>query len=153
MIRIGNEKDFDSVNVLRKEVNDLHVMGEPKIFKGFTKPMQEYLKEYFIDPNKVLLVYEENGIIYGYAMLEIVEKPERPHAFKSKFLHIEELGVAKNFRGKGIGKQLMEKIREIAKEKALAEIQLDAWAFNQSALAFYDKAGFETYRKYLRLKV
>lgn len=153
MIRIGAEKDFDAVNSLRLEVNALHVKGEPQIFKGFTEPMQEYLKEYFDSANKILLVYEENGIVCGYAMLEIVEKPERPHAYASKFLHIEELGVAKNFRGKGIGRSLIAKTKEIAREKGLSEVELDVWAFNESAVKFYHDLGFETYRELLRLKV
>ena len=153
MIRIGTEKDFDIVNTLRKQVNDLHIAGEPAIFKGFTKPMQEYLKEYFNSTDKLLIVYEENGTVCGYAMLEIIEKPERPHAYASKFLHIEELGVAKGFRGKGIGKQLMAKIKEIAKEKGLNEVELDVWTFNDSALKFYHDLGFTTYRELLKLKV
>ena len=154
MIRLAIEKDFDALNILRKEVNDLHVAGEPKIFKGFTAPMQEYLRGYLgANPAKLALVYEENSEIVGFAMLEFVNKPESAHAYSSIFLKVEEIGVSKNFQGRGIGNALIEKAKIIAREKGVLEIQLDVWAFNKSALKFYKNAGFENYREYLRLKI
>lgn len=153
MIRFANEKDIEQVNILRKQVNDLHVKGEPNIFKGFTDELKNYVNNFIQDENKMLLVFEEGGNILSYAMLEIVEKPETSYRFAIKFLEIHEIGVDLNCHSKGIGQQMMKKIKEIAKEKSLNEIQLDCWSFNEKALNFYEKQGFKRYREYFRVFV
>ena len=150
MIRLGVKDDIEKVNILRKQVNDLHVKGEPKIFKGFTNELKEYVNTFIQDKNKMLLVFEEDGEIISYAMLEILEKPETSYRFAIKFLEIHEICVDLNCRSKGIGQQMMEKIRQIAKEKNLNEIQLDCWSFNHKALKFYEKQEFKRYREYFR---
>lgn len=153
MIRLGVKEDIEKVNILRKQVNDLHVKGEPKIFKGFTKELKEYVNNFIKDENKILLVFEDRGEIISYAILEILEKPETSYRFAIKFLEIHEIGVDLNCHSKGIGQQMMEKIKQIAKEKGLNEIQLDCWSFNERALKFYEKQEFKRYREYFRFFV
>ena len=150
MIRLGVKDDIEKVNILRKQVNDLHVKGEPKLFKGFTNELKEYVNDFVQDKNKMLLVFEEDNEIISYAMLEILEKSETSYRFAIKFLEIHEIGVDLNCHSKGIGQQMMEKIKQIAKEKKLNEIQLDCWSFNQRALKFYEKQEFKRYREYFR---
>ena len=150
MIRFATKEDIDNVNVLRKQVNDLHVQGEPEIFKGFTDELKDYVNNFLYDENKMLLIYEEENRIISYAMLEVVDKPETSYRFAIKFLEIHELGVLEDCHNKGIGKQMMNKIKEIAKENNLNQIQLDCWSFNENALKFYNKQEFKTYREYFR---
>lgn len=46
-IRFAERKDLNQVNILRKEVNDIHVVGKPTIFKkGFSKELQDYVSKY-----------------------------------------------------------------------------------------------------------
>lgn len=154
MIRFGTMEDIEKVNVLRKEVNDLHVIGEPEIFKGFTSELREYIKEYVgILDNKSLLVYEDDGEILGYAMIEYVVKPETAFSYSQKFVKLEELGVSSKCRGRGYGKELILKIKEEAKEKGFKQIRLDVWAFNEKAILFYLNNGFDEFRKYLRIDI
>ena len=96
MIRLAIKEDIGKVNVLRKQVNDLHVKGEPKIFKGFTNELKEFVNTFVQDKNKMLLVFEEGGEIISYAMLEILEKPETSYRFALKFLY---LGIPFRFPG------------------------------------------------------
>lgn len=153
MIRFGNKNDIESVNLLRKQVNDLHVKCEPYIFKGFTNEMKEYVNNFIQDKNKMLLIYEADNKIVSYAMLEILEKAETSYRYAIKFLEICEIGVDINCRSKGIGQQMMEKIKKIAKENNLNQIQLDCWSFNEKALKFYEKQGFKRCREYFRFFV
>ena len=154
MIRIGTLEDVEVVNIIRKEVNDLHVKNEPSIFKGFSFELQEHVKEYVGNlEEKILLVYENDGEICGYAMLEFITKPENSYIHELKFLKIEELGVSHKHRGRGFGKEIIIKVKEIAKEKGYNQIQLDAWTFNESALKFYLKNGFQTFREYFRMYI
>lgn len=40
-----------------------------------------------------------------------------------------------------------------AEAKGFDTIELDVWEFNRDALAFYEEAGFHTYRRYMELKL
>jgi len=40
-----------------------------------------------------------------------------------------------------------------AKARGFTRLDLDVWAFNDAALAFYEAAGFTTYRRYMELEV
>ena len=42
-------------------------------------------------------------------------------------------------------------IRDSAKEKGFRRLELNMWEFNQDALAFYEAAGFKTYRRYMEI--
>ena len=150
MVRFGVLKDVESVNIIRKEVNDLHVHGKPDVFKpGFSEDMKEYLKNYANARDKFFLVCEVNGVVCAYAMVNYVVKPETPYRFELKFLEIQEIGTLKAMQGNGYGKKLVEKIKEIATQYGINRIELNMWTFNDDALKFYDSVGFKTYRRYL----
>ena len=53
--------------------------------------------------------------------------------------HIEDIVVSKNYRGKGIGKQLIEYCKDYSKKKNCYKIILNC---NNTLLNFYEKLGF-----------
>ena len=44
-------------------------------------------------------------------------------------------------------------IREFAKENGFSRVELNMWEFNRGALAFYEAAGFKTYRRYMEVRI
>lgn len=56
---------------------------------------------------------------------------------------VEDMVVAKDFRGKGIGKRLLSEIERWAGETGLTRLQLLADLANEPALAFYDRLGWQ----------
>ena len=40
---------------------------------------------------------------------------------------------------------------DYAREKGIRRLELNMWEFNQDALAFYEAAGFSTYRRYMEM--
>lgn len=154
MIRKGNLEDIVNVNVLRKEVFDLHAKGEPEIFRGFSFELQEYIKQFIKeDKNKFFIVYEENNKICGYAMLEVIKTEETSYKCANEYLEIHELGVSKENIGKGYGKELINEIKNIATNLNVKEIRLDAWSFNEHAIEFYKRNDYKVYREYFRMKL
>ena len=153
MVRLGTIKDIEQTNIIRKQVNDLHVLGEPTVFKGFSKELEEHIKNFVNDKTRSFLVYEENNKILAYAMIEFVVKPETSYRYEQKYLEVQELGTLEGFKGKGYGKLVMQKVEEIAKQNNFNQIQLNMWTFNDKVLKFYEKIGFENYRKYLRKNI
>ena len=57
VIRFAKLADLNQINIIRKEVNELHAKGAPKVFKsGFSKDIENYAKEYINSKDKFLLI-------------------------------------------------------------------------------------------------
>ena len=152
LIRFAKENELDRINELRRQVNDLHVEGKPEVFKkGFNEELQNFIKVIWDDPEQEIVVADSDGTICGFAVIHHICKPETPFMYDRDFLDIDEFCVDKAYRRQGIASQMIEFIREYAREKGFHRIELNMWEFNQDALAFYEAAGFTTYRRYMEL--
>lgn len=60
-----------------------------------------------------------------------------------KYMYIEDLKVSQDYRGKGIGRGLIEKSMEVAREKKYNGIYLVGQDDNLAACQFYLQVGFE----------
>lgn len=151
-VRFAGDEDLERVNELRKQVNDLHVAGKPEVFKpGFGEELRDYLYVIRQDPEKQIVVSELDGKVCGFAILNHIHKPENPFMYERDFLDIDEFGVDEHSRRQGIAAEMIRFIRTWAKEQGFRRIELNMWAFNRGALAFYEAAGFETYRRYMEM--
>ena len=154
-VRFAEDRDLPAVNLLRREVNELHVQGRPETFKpGFSPELENYLYVIRKDPAKSVVVAETgDGEICGFAVLNELRKPENPFKREDHFLDVDEFGVAAAWRRRGVGKALISFIRACAKERGVERIELNMWEFNQNALEFYEAVGFSTYRRYLEMRL
>jgi len=153
-VRFAREEDLDRVNELRRQVNDIHVAGKPEVFKpGFSDELRDYLYTIWRDPRQKVTVAEVNGRICGFAVLNHITKPENPFMFERDYLDVDEFCVDEACRRQGIAGALIGFIREYAKGEGFGRLELNMWEFNQGALAFYEAAGFATYRRYMEMKL
>lgn len=90
--------------------------------------------EHISDPSSITLVSVDNNTITGVASLYIIKKLTRTLGL------IEDVAVNENYRGKGIGKKLVEKLIGIATEKKCDKTVLNSSEQNSE---FYKKIGFE----------
>ena len=152
VIRFAKEDELEKINVLRKQVNDLHVEGKPDVFKhGFSEELQNYVYFIFKDPEQKIVVADKDGELCGFAILHHIYKPENPFMKVRDFLDIDEFCVDEKHRREGIATALIEFIKNFAKEQGYHRLELNMWEFNQDALAFYEAAGFETFRRYMEM--
>ena len=65
----------------------------------------------------------------------------------ARFKHRASLGIAlyQKYTGRGIGKAMIGKLIEIAREHNLEQIELEVVADNQRAVSLYRKMGFEIF--------
>lgn len=153
-IRFAKREELEEVNVLRKQVNDIHAAGRPDIFRaGFTDELRDYVYEIFEDENKDIVIAIENGEICCMAVINEIHKPSNPFMLERSFLDVDEFCVKDTFRRKGIAGQMIVYIKSIAKERGLQKLELNMWEFNEEALAFYEAAGFHTYRRYMEMEL
>ena len=153
-IRPARRGELERVNELRRQVNALHVAGRPAHFRpGFGPELQERLYEAFDSDRFGVIVAAEGTEILGFAVVQYVHRPEGPYTLPLDFYHVEEFGVDAAHRRRGVATALVAYMKADAKARGFTRLDLDVWAFNDSALAFYEAAGFTTYRRYMELEV
>lgn len=153
-VRSALRGELERVNELRRMVNSLHVNGRPDIFRpGFGEELCGRVYELFDSGDYDILVAVEDDVICGFAVVNIVQKPLSPYNNARSFYHVEEFGVDEAYRRRGVATAMVEYMKRDAKDKGLDRVELDVWAFNAEALAFYEAAGFTTYRRYMEMKV
>lgn len=96
--------------------------------------------EHFVDsgfgasPVWWAVVAEVEGKIVGCALYYI-----RYSTWKGQRMYLEDLIVNEAWRGKGIGKQLLDELIQIAKQKGYSGIMWQVLDWNEPAINFYKK--------------
>ena len=101
------------------------------------------LSEELNDPINTFLIAHLDNRVVGYVKLS---ESSNHHGLDGKdSIEICRIYSIKEMIGKGIGKSLMLKSIEIAKEKDKEVIWLGVWEHNPRAFDFYTKWGFERF--------
>ena len=97
---------------------------------------EEFVKVFENTTNSITFIIEEREKIIGTAKLIIEQKF---HNNFCKMGHIEDVVVLKEYRSKGYGTLLLNKLIEIGKKKECYKIVLNC---NQKNTEYYKKLGF-----------
>ena len=82
------------------------------------------------------LIAEEDGRPAGFALYFPIYS-----TWQGPSLHLEDLFVLPEFRGKGIGKTLLNQVAAAAVKRGCARLQWDVLDWNQPAIDFYHSIG------------
>lgn len=95
-------------------------------------------------PFEAILVYQ-GDILAGYLTL----KNDYSTWTAKPVLFLEDLYLKKEFRGKGIGTEIFEYCRELAKERGCGRFDWITGTDNLKAQKFYEKMGAKRLEKYM----
>ncbi len=95
------------------------------------------LRDVLKDKNTLIIVAKDGVRIVGMAMLCITVRIGRRTG------QIEDVVVDSGYRGRGVGKKLMQKLIDLAREKKLKAVYLTSRPARVAANALYQKLGFE----------
>ncbi len=124
MIQIENLKN-------EKEIEEIIKIQE-KCFKNLQKFSKNFLFNLWQQFPEGFLIAKDKEKIFGYGIL----KKEKENGL------IFSLAVLPERQNQGIGKEILRKLIELAKEKKLKKIYLHTAERNFKAIAFYQKFGF-----------
>ena len=143
MIRKANKKDIQRIIELLHQVNMVHHVIRPDLFKPHTTKynMQE-LEAMLEDNDKPIFVYDD-AMVLGYAFCLVSEVKGNQLLEDIKTLYIDDICVDENARGKHVGKALYEYVLDYAKSIGCNNITLNVWEGNEPALRFYRSMGMQ----------
>lgn len=140
-IRRAEIRDMDKIKDLLNQVLTVHHNGRPDLFKSnCRKYTDSELEKLIKDDMRPIFVADDEGVM-GYAFCVIKETKNDNILTDIKTLYIDDLCVDENVRGKHIGKELYEYVKEYAKEVGCYNVTLNVWACNKNAQKFYEKQG------------
>lgn len=143
-IRNAKNSDLENIQEFNHEMSKNEAEKyDPTINPEF--PLKQEGEKYFREriKNDFAVIAEKDNEPVGYAVGAI--NPPEFYRTTGKVAEMENMFVAKNFRGRGIGSKLMEKFRSWAREKHADRLRVEASAENAGALKFYRKNDFEDY--------
>ncbi len=86
-----------------------------------------------------------NGKPIGYLVLAFGYSLE----FGGRDAFIDEFFIMEEYRGKGIGKAVLEHAQKVAKKQRVNALHLEVTKHNSAVIGFYRRAGFVDHDRYL----
>ncbi|MET0072492.1 MAG: GNAT family N-acetyltransferase [Candidatus Thiodiazotropha sp.] len=136
-IRQATAADIDTLSALLDQLFSIEQDFAPDHMK-----QRVGLEALLAVPDAYVAVADDDGEVVGMATLQVLIST----AEGGRCGLIEDLVVSESYRGRGIGRALMDHLIRWADNNGLTRLQLLADRDNQPALAFYKKQGWSTTR-------
>ena len=167
-IRPAAPDDFAGVCHLFRVLDEIHVRARPDVFfdvPGDARP-RSYYDAILADPDQTILVAEppaeiaakpeakiDNGQLAGlvHVLLKVKANVDVPGVHPRTYGLINNLSVAPALRSRGIGRMLMAAGAAWAFERGATELEIQVHEFNERARALYERIGFVTSVRTMRL--
>jgi ribosomal protein S18 acetylase RimI-like enzyme len=143
MIRRAEIKDIPGIIELLHQVDMVHHVLRPDLFKPYTTKYNEQELEALIDDDSKPIFVFDDGAILGHAFCMITEVKGDKLLEDIKTLYIDDICVDEKARGKHVGKALYEYVRDYAASIGCNNITLNVWEGNDAALNFYKNMGMK----------
>ena len=141
MIRKAICDDIPTISALYRE----QFREMSKLIPDFIKEGDqsiEFLEKTISDDESDILVYENDGTVVGFILLQAKVRPDFDFMLPGKYCYIMDVIVTEAHRNKGFGTALMSSAKDWAKEQNCSFINLDVLTTNTNAISLYEKLGF-----------
>lgn len=143
MVRRATENDIQPILELLHQVNMVHHVIRPDLFKPHTtKYSEQQLHELLGDDSHPVFVFD-NGKVLGHAFCQITEVKGHKLLQDVKTLYIDDICVDESARGQHVGRSLYEFVRDYARSIGCHNITLNVWEGNDAAVNFYRRMGMK----------
>ena len=140
MLELATKHDRNDVNRLARQVHEMHIQWRPDLFQ---MPEELYPEALYAELLKAreLYVAKMGGAVAGYCLLKMRMSNDIGRVPR-KIMEIHQLCVDETLRNHGIGTQMMEEVRVLARAFGCTDLQLGVYPQNDEAVSFYQKCGF-----------
>lgn len=121
------------------EIHNQGIIDRDSVLDITPHPLRERLAWFKnLSSREAVLVAETDGMVVGFCALQ-------PFSPEEMYDHIgvATIWIEKEFRGRGIGHKLTQKMVPIAREKDYRKFMLSAYSFNRDKMGFYNDVGYK----------
>jgi ribosomal protein S18 acetylase RimI-like enzyme len=139
--------DADAIATLNADVQGIHAAALPWRFKQpgpdtFTPADAAALLG---RSDHVAFLAHADGTPAGYVIAEIVRRGETARHHAHSVMYVHQISVRPAARRRGIGRALLDAVKQHGESLGIITLALDAWSFNEGALAFFQRYGLVPY--------
>lgn len=144
-IRGATVRDVPAIVAIWDELMRFHEARDPLFARGpgAQAKFADFLRANLARAEACVLVAERGGEVAGYCMAAEFERP--PVFSVQRIAEIFDIAVKEECRRSGAGGSLVGGIRDWARSRGAAAIELHAAVRNEVAGAFWDKVGARPY--------
>lgn len=144
MIRKASFDDLPVIQELLQQILKLHHDFRPDLYKEIgTKHSAEELKEKMVSGELQVFVKIVGGLVVAHLMCQIIENIETLNSYPYKTLYVDDLCVDSTYQHQGIGEELINFAKKLAKENGCYNLTLHVNASNKNAISFYEHVGLK----------
>lgn len=138
-----SEQVKDLLVELQKYISSIDIEGYNIVGNQYREKYFKEMLKNINEKNGKVFLYKENEKIIGLVAGIINNDKITTFDFNApKRGRITELVVDKNYRGKGIGKVLLQKMSNYLKSQGSEKIMIAVFGYNEKAIKFYQNNGF-----------
>jgi len=140
-----------------EDIEKVKVISEKTFYETFAEDnteedMKEYLKENFSyekvegelkNKNSKFYIIEYGSKIVGYMKVNF-DKAQTEEGYENS-LEVQRIYILEEYKGKKLGKRLINKAIELGKKHKVDYLWLGVWEHNYNAIKFYEKMGFKKF--------
>ena len=140
-IRFAEEKDYNQVEKIMKQVQVMHTEWRPDVYKNveILLPLDMYMD--YVDNREIIVATLDSGDVVGI-LIYVTRNISGGPMVDRKVMFIDSMGVDEYYRGQGIGRELFAFARNICEEQEYDGLELQVNAKNIAAKRMYEKYGF-----------
>ena len=144
MIRTANKKDASRIHELLIYINQLHHANRPDIYNEVAKYSIAEIEQLIIDPSYLLIVaVNENDKVVAYSISKFITVKDDGPIKGRHYLYLDDLCVDPDYQRQHLAKKIMDEVIKKAQVYKQDAVELNVYAFNQNARAFYQNYGFK----------
>ena len=122
-IRTPQMQDYDRFSAIMDQVQQMHVEWRPDVYKPASPLITKGLFAELLKGDSWYIA-ETDGIVVG--VLEVFKRHvEGPAQVTKDVLFVSTMAVEEAYRGKGIGHQFFEKVKQLKEERGYDAIGLE----------------------------
>lgn len=152
-VRSAAREDCDALLALYCEVHDAHLGADPDEFESLTPEDEARMLREFAraDPSQLFVAESPRGLV-GCVRFELRSARKAGRRPRPR-VYIDLLVVAPKWRSQGVGALLLDRVHAVARSSGIDTVELDVYQFNAAGVRLYEKMGYETTLRRMKLRL